>query len=120
MPRSYTVEQEDGLAIVRFIAQPSPDDVCSAMDAVSALPENDLRLWDVSHDGLNMATEQLIEIAEYGKVKFQAPSKVAFIAPGDLAFGLMRIYEVKSRSSTRSIEIMVFRSEPEARAWLKQ
>jgi hypothetical protein len=43
-------------------------------------------------------------------------SRVAIVAPGDLFYGLSRMYEAFRESS--ALEIRVFRDLPEARTWL--
>ncbi len=49
--------------------------------------------------------------------KTPAESRVAIYAPGDLFFGLSRMYET-FRSSSSPVQIRVFRALDEARTWL--
>lgn len=78
---------------------------------------NTLRLWDVTC-GIDLSAEELEQLGELGKDSFNlsAHSKVAVLAPSDLAFGLARTFEVHRADTTT--ELRVFREEQAARQWL--
>lgn len=54
-----------------------------------------LRMWDLS-SGVGLNSAEVKKIAEYGKVVFieHSESRVAVVAPSDLAFGIVRMESV--------------------------
>ena len=103
--------------MVRFYKSLGIDEIRNAITDVAQNHLSDLRLWDFSKAEINLTSSQIEQLAKYGKAKFSIPSKVAIVAPEDLAFGLMRIYEVHREED--QAEIKVFRSEQDAWGWLK-
>jgi len=70
---------------------------------------------------LDLNSEQLQKIAEYSEIKWpaaSAPSRVAFVAPDDFTYGLLRMFEVYRKEEQHTI--MVFRTKQEALKWLKE
>ncbi len=116
MNKSYSIETTDGITIVRFRQKPGFEDICNAIDDVSKASLGPLRLWDLSC-GIDVSATELEQMAKYAKTKFLTPSKAAIVAPMDLAFGLSRIHEVYRNDDF--VEENVFRTEQEARNWLK-
>ena len=116
MNKDYTIETIDGITVVRFHQKPDFNDICSAIDDISKEYPSPLRLWDLSC-GVDLTATELEQMAKYAKTKFLTPSKAALVAPSDLAFGLSRIHEVY-RQDDFVVE-NVFRTEQEARDWLK-
>ena len=116
MGTNYRIESKDGITTIRFSTIPGLDDICNAIDDVAANYKSELRIWDLSN-GFNLTDAHLKKLAEHGKSKFLMPSKVAVIAPNDLAYGLARIHDVYRED--RLSEQRIFRTEHEARAWLK-
>jgi len=115
MGSNYLIESKDGITTIRFSVDPKLEDICNAIDDVAEHYLNDLRLWDLSN-GFSLTDTHLQKLAEYGKSKFLIPSKVAVIAPQDLAFGSARVHDVYR--ADQLVEQRVFRTEQEARAWL--
>ena len=115
MTKKYSIESTAGVTIVRFSKMPEFEDLCDAIDDVTENYPSELRLWDLS-SGLNLTNSQIEQLAKYGKSKFRIPSKVAIVAPTDLAYGLLRMYDVYRQDELA--EVMVFRTEQEARVWL--
>ena len=76
------------------------------------------RLWDFSQADLSdLTVEDVIELGQYTK-KFPAginDVKVAFMAPGNIEYGLSRMFEMTTTASTT---IHVFRTMDEAEKWL--
>ena len=117
MEKNYTVEVVDDVTVVRFFIKPGPDEIRMLIDEVAAISASGLRLWDLSADGWDLTTEKLEEIADYAKIKFLPPSKVAIVAPKDLSYGISKVYEAFRRQE--GLEIEIFRSEQKALNWLK-
>ena len=88
-----------------------------SIDEVATISTSGLRLWDLSDGGWDLTSAELEEIADYAKMKLLLPSKVAFVAPKDLSYGLSRIYEVLRKQEGLAIEI--FRTEQKAIDWLE-
>ena len=84
---------------------------------VAAKELGNKRLWDISQC-FNFSSKELRKIAKYGKGKWLPPSKVAYIASNDLAFGLLRMFDVYREED--GYETKIFRSEPEGLAWLEE
>ena len=116
MAKNYSIDTADGITVVRFYKSLGIDEIRAAIIDVAENHLSDLRLWDLSRADINLTSSQIEQLAKYGKSKFSIPSKVAIVAPEDLTFGLMRIYEVYRKQDLT--EIKVFRSEQEARIWL--
>ena len=117
MDKNYSIDSTDGVTVVRFYKRLGIDEIRNAIIDVAENHLSDLRLWDFSKADINLTSSQIEELAKYGKSKFSIPSKVAIVAPEDLAFGLMRIYEVYREED--QAEIKVFRSEQDAWVWLR-
>ena len=117
MDKNYSIDTVDGVTVVRFYKSLGIDEIRNAITDVAQNHLSDLRLWDFSKAEINLTSSQIEQLAKYGKAKFSIPSKVAIVAPEDLAFGLMRIYEVHREED--QAEIKVFRSEQDAWGWLK-
>ena len=118
MAEVYTIESFDGITAIRFSKAPSTEVFRNAVDDVADDNPTTLRLWDLTCGGFTQSADQLKELAAYGKSKPFPPSKVALLAPEDLAFGLSRAFEVYREDDVS--EHMVFRTEEEARIWLAQ
>ena len=119
MGTGYTIEHIDGITEVRFSQTPSYADTRTAIDDIIANYPYDRRLWDLSNVEFDFSMDELRSIAEYGKLVFTQPSKAAFVAPQDLAYGELRAFEVY-REETGHAAARVFRTREEALAWLKK
>jgi hypothetical protein len=75
------------------------------------------RLWDVSEVKFDFTLDKVHEIAAYGKQRFTKPNKLAIYALEDLAFGIMRQFEVYREEESKAY-CRVFRSEQDAVEWL--
>ena len=117
MYKNFTIEVSENITIVPFFTSPTKDDFISAIDDVASNYPNCLRLWDLSQSGLNLNATELRHISDYGKAKFHLPSKVAIIAPEDLAYGLSRTFEVYQMED--HIEMNVFPTVQHGLTWLK-
>ncbi len=58
---------------------------------------------------MNLSEIEIQKIAEYGKLKFTSPARVAILAPADLTFGLSRMHEVYKEQAI--LEERIFRNE---------
>ena len=78
------------------------------------------RLWDLTHVDLSaLESKAVVELGQHlppfppgiGDVK------VAFVAPGNVEFGLCRMFEMTCQGAAK---IQVFRTMAEAEQWLKE
>lgn len=116
MANNYSIVSTDGVTNIRFFKKPGFDDICNAIDDVAENYPSELKLWDMSC-GLDFTDIQIEQMAEYAKTKFLLPSKSAIVAPKDLDFGIARVHDVYREDEF--VEQKVFRTEQEARVWLK-
>ncbi len=77
----------------------------------------EFRLFDLTGISFDLLSEEIKEIAEYGKRKFTKKNRAAYVAPSDLAFGEMRMFSVFREQDIA--EIRTFRNKEEATEWLK-
>jgi len=117
MAKNYFIEISDGITSITFTMNPELTEIIDAINEAFKTDQTHLRLWDLSA-GLDLTNEQLKEIAEYAKIKWHTPSKVALVAPNDLSYGLLRMFEVYRGEEQH--KIMVYRSKQEALKWLKE
>ena len=117
MDKNHSIETTDGIITVRFNKEPGFDEICLAIDDVADNYHGELRLWDLSC-GLTLTNDQVQQLAEYSKFRLHKPARLAIVAPQDLSFGLLRMYEVYRKEE--HINQKIFRSEQEARDWLKE
>lgn len=94
---------------------PTADDLISAIKEVVKFEQHELRLWDLRH-GANLSADDLKNVADIAKSEKFKPSKIAVVAPDDLAFGLARMHEVYREQKNQ--EYQVFRTEQAATKWL--
>ena len=122
MSASFTIRPEaaGGYPWVTFEGHITLPDILAAIDALSldGAYGSRCRLWDFRGCTMDLSGEELREIAEVGAERDEEPGRVALLADSDLIYGLGRMYEV-IRSSP-SAEYRVFRTEPEALAWLTE
>ena len=119
MRRKYTIEHFDGITEIRFSQVPTYGDAREAIDDIAANFPYEKRLWDFSDIDFDFTMDELRGIAEYGKMVFTQPNKVALVATKDLAFGELRAFEVYRDQVEHSVA-RVFRTRQEALAWLKK
>ena len=118
-------ESEKGFIIMVVKGKPSPEEYKTAMDEITQseqYPADINALWDVrEQDFSEVDTSTLRHIIEISKqYPERGTSRVAFIVKNDLAFGMLRMYEILSstEASESSQNIRVFRSYPESEEWL--
>lgn len=117
MFKDYTIDHIDGITRIKFLKRPTLRDARAVVDEIAANYPYAKRLWDFRAISFDFSMDDLKSIAEYGKRKFTEANRVAIIAPGDLAYGEMRAFEVY-RAEEDHAEARVFRTEEEALEWL--
>ncbi|MFC1524322.1 hypothetical protein ACFL6N_05985 [Thermodesulfobacteriota bacterium] len=117
--KNYSIDTIGGVTAVRFTQGAGVEDILNAIDDVAENYLNDLRLWDISDESLNLTGKEIRQLAKYGRSRFLLPSKVAIVASEDLAYSLRKTYEVYKDERLLS-ETRFFRSDQKARSWLSR
>jgi len=117
---TYTIGAvKNGITTIVFSEDPTFD-VCKAViDELAATKSYHFRLWDFSEVLFTFSMDEIKAIARYGKARFLDKNRLAAVAPQDVAYGMLRAFEVYRDEDAHSVA-RVFRKEEEARAWLKE
>jgi hypothetical protein len=121
MPIAIHIEPEDGLATVRCTGVLRVEDACDAASEVWRTPawRGAAIVWDFRDSRFNMSSSGIRDIARFilENQPETPPSRVAFVAPHDVDYGLSRMYEV-FREDARTL-FRVTRDYEEALAWVR-
>lgn len=115
MKPNYSIERVDGVLVVRFKEMPTLQEISSAIGELAKTEDNCLRLW-IFNKGASFSSDEIFQIAYHHKSLQFPPSRMAVVAPTDLAYGLARMHEIY-RSQDNQIQA-IFRTEQEAFEWL--
>jgi len=119
MPKKYRIDRIEDITTISFTAAPTFDE---AKEVIGVLKEKNiyhLRLWDFSSVLFDFDTEEIQQIANYGKLTFTEKNRIAMVAPQDSAYGTLRMFEVYREQNSFSIA-RVFRTKAEAMQWLEE
>lgn len=117
MSNFYLIDYVNGITRIQFSKKPTYSETKTVIDDIAENYPYEKRLWLLDNIKFDFTMAELQAIAEYGKLKFLKPNKVAIIAPDDLVYGEMRqfmVYREQNEISTAR----VFRNEQEAIEWL--
>ena len=117
MDKRYSIETADGIVAVRFIQKPEAVDICNAIDDAVEINPSNLMVWDLTC-GANLPDDAIQSIVHHASTLQLPAGKAAIVAPQDLTYGLSRVYA--AHRVENQVKLSVFRSEPEAREWLKE
>ena len=125
MPITATVERERNLTRIRAVGEITAAEMQQTIEQFWESPELTLNvIWDYSEASLRLLTNvdlrNLVPVGKrYGhRLEERRGGKTAIVAPGDLAYGMMRVSETLSGMSDYTFAIKVFRGMAEADAWL--
>jgi len=115
----YEISERSQLLVVTLFGQPTADDIKRILSETRTDSGyvHTTRLWDFRRAEFNLSTQDLQQVAAYAAMADTTPGKVAILVDQDLSYGVSRVYG--SFRSTEVTQVSVFRSEPEAIAWLK-
>jgi hypothetical protein len=125
MPFTYRIDPKRRLVIARGSGIMKDQDFFGYQQDVWSRPE--VAGFDELVDMTNVAqillpsVERVRDLAELGAhmAKGWPVSRLAIVAPGDLAFGLGRLFEIARQNATPGGKpVEVFRALPDALAWL--
>lgn len=118
MAKVHSMSASEGVVTVCFHKPPSAADIRRAISEVAERFPGLARLWDFRSVRVDLAPGEIQQLANFAKSQATLPSRVAIVVPDDASFGLSRMYEVYREDDVS--EHMVFRSEEEARDWLRR
>ena len=117
MSNKHQIEDLDGITKILFRDTPTFDEVKTIIDDIAKNYSYERRLWNFSNIDFHFTINELHDIAEYGKVKFVKPNKMAIVSPNinvDIEMVIFKVYRTQEgHSKTRA-----FRTESEAIEWL--
>ena len=116
MAKDDILEKTEGLTIIRVPARPTLQRLLEIVAEVATTDDCRRRLWDLTK-GFDLSAEEIGKLAARGREHWPIACRVAYLAGDDLAYGLLRMFEVFREQE--NYETRVFRDEDEARAWLK-
>ena len=119
MSKNYSIECINGITRIQFSSKPSYSEAQTIIDDIAENFPYEKRLWDLSNIKFNFTMNEIKAISAYGKSKFLKPNKLAIIAPDDLAYAEMRVFEVYREQEEHAVA-RAFRVEKEALEWLNQ
>lgn len=123
MPISYEIDKASGLLWAKGVGAITEADIAAFVDALAADPEYVHRrasLVDFSEARFEVPSDRIHELASLHEKLLACvdpPTRVAVVVPGDVSFGLARMYE--HYRSLSGAEVVPFRDEASAMAWLE-
>jgi hypothetical protein len=124
MPIKLEYDQNKKILIVAVIGQVTLQEIASALEKIVSSGEYPLNvdaLWDLRQADFKSADANLlrsiVELREQHPER--ANFRLALIAPDDLSYGMMRMYEMLSEWKL-SRNLMVFRNYAAGEQWILQ
>lgn len=113
---SYKISREGRIVRVDFKRSPSLEDLVALLGEMERLEDSSLRMYVTQDAEILLSTADIRAGAEQALAAGNQPSRIAMVAPGDITYGISRIFKVFRE--TDQTEGQVFRTLDEARAWL--
>ena len=120
MAFSFHVHEGEEYLTVSLSGRAFRHDLKAVLDAVTVdgAIMHPRRLWDLRDCELNLASDELMELASIARSRDPEKGKGAILVGKDLTFGLLRIYQAFRESE--SSDVMVFRDEQDAIDWVSR
>ncbi len=112
----YMITREDGIVRVEFLRSPDREDMVALMDELGKMEDSALRMYVMQQAEILLSTAEVRDGADIARSYENQPRKIAVVAPGNITYGISRIFKVFRESD--ETEFAVFRELDEARAWL--
>ncbi|MDJ0879753.1 MAG: hypothetical protein QNI86_14140 [Halieaceae bacterium] len=113
----YEISRDDDIVQIEFLQSPEKDDLVALMEELEQMPDSSLRLYLMIKAEILLSTAEVRNGADIARSRQNQPSKIAVVAPGNITYGISRIFKVFRESE--STEFAVFRELEEARDWLR-
>ena len=115
---NFKLDSSEGFLRVTLHGVARHADVVTVLDAISEDGRflHARRLWDIRDCRLDLAYDELTDLAQGAKPRDLPDSRGAILASKDVTFGVSRIHSVFRESENMSV--MVYRDEDEAVNWL--
>ncbi len=114
----YSVEQRDGLMIVRITRALDLQEAIAVVEEFSTRDLPEKRLWVFGGYVKLRSPEALRELGNLARLKHQQPGRVAYVVDGDVDFGLTNV--LASSRHLSGFDYGIFRDEDSALAWLTE
>jgi hypothetical protein len=112
----WEITRDGDIVRIEFLASPSRQDMLDLMDALDTLENSELRMYVMQQAEMLLSTADVRVGAEVARALTNQPRRIAVVAPGEISYGISRIFKVYRESEDTQFE--VFREEAEAKAWL--
>ena len=87
MSEDYSIERGDGVTTIRLRRNLQLEEILRVVDEVAKVDQCNRRLWDLT-ECFDFTPQEIERIAERGRINWPDPSRVAYVANDDLAFGV--------------------------------
>ena len=115
MSEAFALERRRGVTTIRISRHLELAEFLDVVDEVAALGTDDRRLWDL-RVCLNYPANEMRIIAARARRHWPGHGRVAYVASGELSYGLMRMFQVFREEE--GYQSRVFRDAQDAEVWL--
>jgi hypothetical protein len=113
---TWEISREGDITRIDFNQSPSREEMLDLMDELDRMDGSDRRLYVMVKAELLLSTAEVREGAQVARSSNNQPSRIAMVAPGNITYGISRIFKVFRESEDTAFA--VFRDIDEARDWL--
>lgn len=112
----YEISRDGPIVRIEFIASPDRESMLALMNELGRLGDSALRMFVMQKAEMLLSTAEVREGAEVARALQNQPRRIAVVAPGEISYGISRIFKVFRESEDTVFE--VFREEDAAKDWL--
>ena len=112
----YRISRDGPIVQIEFVSSPEREDMLALMEELGQLADSELRMFVMEKAEMLLSTAEVREGAEIALALHNQPRKIAVVAPGNISYGISRIFKVFREND--ATELQVFRDKDEARTWL--
>lgn len=112
----YEISRDGAVVRVEFFTSPDRETMLQLMGELDELENSTLRLYVMQKAEMLLSTAEVREGAQVARALLHQPRRIAVVAPGNISYGISRIFKVLRESEETDLE--VFREESAATAWL--
>ena len=118
MSKLCEIIQEDGYTRIIFYRSPSLEESKACVDLLVKEELYIRRLWDMSRIDYSLTTDEIMQVAKYGKQQFSKPNVGVFWHVKDLGFANLR--QLFAFRDSPNAHVMVYRDEADAIKWVTE